>query len=165
MQARCTFSRANPAKDRHLDLTDEGRAFFKARRIGRTGLLFTHAYSATNQSQVEWKHAEQVKRIKLACQRAHLKPPIGFHLEQLPLPEALRNLIVRRARGVLLKQKPVVVREIALPGTLYPVVDLHFSYVEREGEARDVLIMFEPRPARQALPPKSKPNGKHTKKK
>ena len=75
------------------------------------------------------------------------KPPVEFQLEQLPLPEALRNLIVRRSRNVLLRQKPVIARNIALPGKLYPLVDLHFSFVEREDRNSDVLIMFEPRSA------------------
>jgi len=75
------------------------------------------------------------------------KPPVEFQLEQLPLPEPLRNLIVRRSRNVLLRQKPVIARNIALPGKLYPLVDLHFSFVEREDRNSDVLIMFEPRSA------------------
>jgi len=74
------------------------------------------------------------------------KPPVEFQLEQLPLPEQLRNLMIRRARTVLLHQKPQIAHNIALPGKLYPLVDLHFSFVEREDKQSDVLIMFEPRP-------------------
>jgi nitrogen-specific signal transduction histidine kinase len=73
------------------------------------------------------------------------KPPIEFQLEQLPLPESLRNMIIRRSRAVLLRHKPVVVRNIELPGKLYPLVDIHFSFVEREDRRSDVLVMFEPR--------------------
>ena len=75
------------------------------------------------------------------------KPPIEFQLDQLPLPEALRNLMVRRSRNVLLRQKPVIARNIALPGKPYPFVDLHFSFVQRDDGNSDVLIMFEPRSA------------------
>ena len=92
------------------------------------------------------------------------KPPVEFQLDQLPLPEPLRNLIVRRSRNVLLRQKPVIARNIALPGKLYPLVDLHFSFVEREDRNSDVLIMFEPRSATGASPKRTKrkasgPNG------
>jgi hypothetical protein len=53
-------------------------------------------------------------------------------------------LMVRRSRVVLLRQKPVIVRNITLPGKLYPLADIHFSFVEREERVSDVLIMFEP---------------------
>src|SRR5215475_13646452 len=79
------------------------------------------------------------------------KPPIEFQLEQLPLPEPLRSLIIRRSRGVLLRHKAVIARNVELPGRLYPQVDIHFSPVERDDRGNDVLIMFEPRPA-NALP-------------
>jgi two-component system CheB/CheR fusion protein len=88
------------------------------------------------------------------------KPPVEFQLEQLPLPEALRKLMVRRSRAVLIKQKPVIVRNIALPGKLYPLVDLHFSYVEREDKSSDVLIMFEPRASNTGNEP-GRQNGKN----
>jgi two-component system CheB/CheR fusion protein len=75
------------------------------------------------------------------------KPPMQFRLEQLPLPEPVRNLIVRRFRNVLQQQRPVIARNLALPGKGYALVDLHFSFVGQEGSNRDVLIMFEPQSA------------------
>jgi len=75
------------------------------------------------------------------------KPPIEFQLDQLPLTDPLRTLIIRRSRAVLLRQKPVIARNIELPGKPYPLVDIHFSFVERDDRGNDVLIMFEPRPA------------------
>jgi hypothetical protein len=60
----------------------------------------------------------------------------------------------------LIKQKPVIVRNIALPGKLYPLVDLHFSYVEREDKSSDVLIMFEPRASNTGNEP-GRQNGKN----
>jgi two-component system, chemotaxis family, CheB/CheR fusion protein len=75
------------------------------------------------------------------------KPPIEFQLEQLPLTEALRNVIIRRSHAVFIQQKPIVARNINLPGKLYPSVDIHFSFVEREDQNSDVLIMFEARSA------------------
>jgi len=73
------------------------------------------------------------------------KPPIEFQLEQLPLPETLRSMIMRRSRGVLMRQRAMVARNVELPGKLYPLVDIHFSPVERDDRGKDVLIMFEPR--------------------
>jgi two-component system CheB/CheR fusion protein len=82
------------------------------------------------------------------------KPPIEFQLEQLPLTESLRNLIMRRSRAVLLRQKPMIARGIELPGKVYPLVDIHFSFVERDDRANDVLIMFEPRSMGKPVNPK-----------
>src|SRR5262249_39083681 len=90
------------------------------------------------------RHIEFWNSMALRLFGFKTKPPIEFQLEQLPLTEPVRNLIARRARSVLLRQQPVIVRNIALPGKLYPVVDIHFSFVEREDKNSDVLIMFEP---------------------
>jgi two-component system CheB/CheR fusion protein len=72
------------------------------------------------------------------------KPPVEFQLEQLPLSEKLRALIVRRHRAVLLKQNPSVARALELGGNL-PIVDIHFSLIPRDERTNNVLIMFEPR--------------------
>ena len=71
------------------------------------------------------------------------KPPVELAIEQLPLPEKLRSLIVRRHRAVLLKQQPSVARGMDLGGTL-PVVDIHFSLIPKDERTNNVLIMFEP---------------------
>jgi len=86
------------------------------------------------------------------------KPPIEFQLEQLPLTEPLRNLIMRRSRAVLLRQKPMIARGIELPGKAYPLVDIHFSFVERDDRANDVLIMFEPRSLGKPVNPRQQPH-------
>jgi two-component system CheB/CheR fusion protein len=79
------------------------------------------------------------------------KPPVEFQLEQLPLPENLRNMIVRRTRTVFVKQKRLITRNVALPGNLYPLVDIHFSFVVREDRENEVVIMFEPRSSTEPL--------------
>jgi two-component system CheB/CheR fusion protein len=79
------------------------------------------------------------------------KPPIEFQLEQLPLAEPLRQLLMRRSRIVLLRQTPMIARNVELPGKLYSLVDIHFSPVERDDRGKDVLIMFEPRSIRESL--------------
>lgn len=71
------------------------------------------------------------------------KPPVELALEQLPLPEKLRGLIVRRHRAVLLKQQPSLARGMELGDNL-PVVDIHFSLIPKDEHTNNVLIMFEP---------------------
>jgi two-component system CheB/CheR fusion protein len=71
------------------------------------------------------------------------KPPVELQLEQLPVPEKLRTLIVRRHRSVLMKGQPSVARGQELGGPL-PSVDIHFSLIPRDERSDNVLIMFEP---------------------
>ncbi len=72
------------------------------------------------------------------------KPPVELQLEQLPLPEKLRGLIVRRHRTVLAKQQGSVARGQEMGGNL-PVVDIHFSLIPKDERTHNVLIMFEPK--------------------
>ncbi len=74
------------------------------------------------------------------------KPPVELQLEQLPLPEKLRGLIVRRHRSVLVKQQPSVAHGQELGGNL-PVVNIHFSLIPKDDHSHNVLIMFEPQPS------------------
>ena len=72
------------------------------------------------------------------------KPPVEFQVEQLPLPEHLRNLIIRRHRAVLIKKEPIVVRHQTVPGHFKVPVNIHFSMVNQDDDQKDrVLIMFE----------------------
>jgi two-component system, chemotaxis family, CheB/CheR fusion protein len=73
------------------------------------------------------------------------KPPMELQLEQLPFPQALRSLIVRRHRSVLVNKQPSVARGMELGGTL-PLVDIHFSIIPKDERTNNVLIMFEPQP-------------------
>jgi two-component system CheB/CheR fusion protein len=85
------------------------------------------------------------------------RPPVEFQLEQLPLTESLRKLMMRRSRAVLVRQKPMMARSVELPGKPYPLVDIHFSVVERDDRANEVLIMFEPRSFANAAVAKENP--------
>lgn len=71
------------------------------------------------------------------------KPPMELTIDQLPLTENLRNVLVRRHRVVLLKEEPAVTRGQALGGRLNTMADIHFSVILREDRTRNVLIMFE----------------------
>jgi integrase len=109
--ARCEVTDFNPdsgslairksktGKARHIILTEEGSAFFRAHCAGRSGseLMFTH--NGGN----EWRKGHQTRPMKQACERAKLKPPIGFHqlrhtwaslavMAGMPLMVVARNL-------------------------------------------------------------------------
>jgi two-component system, chemotaxis family, CheB/CheR fusion protein len=82
------------------------------------------------------------------------KPPMELRIEQLPLPEQLRNLMIRRHRAVLVKQHPMVARNQPLGGKLKASADIYFSAIPREDRSTSVLIMFEPHtaPAKDGKP-------------
>ena len=75
-----------------------------------------------------------------------VKPPVDLTLEQLPLSENIRNLLIRRHRSVLTKQQPVVVRGVDLGSRFHSPADIHFSLIPREDRTHSILIMFEPHP-------------------
>lgn len=70
------------------------------------------------------------------------KPPVELRLDQLPLPEPVRNLVIRRHRAAIEQRKTLIARKQALLGKASSVVDIHFSPVNREDES-SVLITFE----------------------
>jgi hypothetical protein len=72
------------------------------------------------------------------------KPPVNLTIDQLPLSEYLRNLLIRRHRAVLVKEQPVVARGQDLGARFNSVADIHFSVIPREDRTHNVLIMFEP---------------------
>ena len=74
------------------------------------------------------------------------KPPIELTIDQLPLSERLRNVLIRRHRAVLLKEQPIIARAQFLGGKLNYVSDIHFSVIPREDRTNNVLIMFELNP-------------------
>jgi two-component system, chemotaxis family, CheB/CheR fusion protein len=71
-----------------------------------------------------------------------IKPPMELRLDQLPLPEPVRNLIIRRHRTALEQRKPLIARKLPLLGKANSVADIHFSPINREDES-SVLITFE----------------------
>ena len=62
-------------KPRHVILTSEGAGFFRRACAGRGGdaLIFTRDGGGP------WGDSNQIKRMKVACARARISPPIGFH--------------------------------------------------------------------------------------
>ncbi len=63
--------KSKTSKDRRIILTEEGREFFRQLAVGRprTALLLGR----------EWKKTNQSEPMRVACKRAKIDPPIGFH--------------------------------------------------------------------------------------
>ena len=72
------------------------------------------------------------------------KPPVELTIDQLPLSQELRTVLLRRHRAVLVKEEPAIARGHFLGGKLNLRADIHFSVIPREDRAKNVLIMFEP---------------------
>jgi integrase len=68
--------KSKSGKPRHVILTDEGAAFFRAHCAGRAGseLMFRHADGPA------WKTSEQARPIREASERAKITPAISFHI-------------------------------------------------------------------------------------
>jgi len=69
---------------------------------------------------------------------------VALTIDQLPLSEALRALLIRRHRSVLVREQPAVARGQFLGDKFDSTADIHFSVIPREDRAKNVLIMFEP---------------------
>jgi two-component system, chemotaxis family, CheB/CheR fusion protein len=72
------------------------------------------------------------------------KPPVDLTIDQLPLSESMRSMLIRRHRAVLVKEQPMVARGQDMGPRYGSQADVHFSLIPREDRTRNVLIMFEP---------------------
>ena len=72
------------------------------------------------------------------------KPPVDLTVDQLPLSESMRSLLMRRHRAVLVKKEPMISRSQDLGPRYGSLADIHFSIIPREDHSQSVLIMFEP---------------------
>ena len=72
------------------------------------------------------------------------RPPVDLTIEQLPLAEELKNLLIRRHRMVLTKEQPMIARSQSLGDRFSSPADIHFSVIPKDDHTRNVLIMFEP---------------------
>src|SRR6266404_671586 len=72
------------------------------------------------------------------------KPPVDLTIEQLPLSEELRKLLIRRHQTVLMKGQPMIARAQSMGGKLKSSADIHFSVLPKEDRTKSVLIIFEP---------------------
>jgi hypothetical protein len=72
---------------------------------------------------------------------------VDLTIDQLPLSESMRSMLIRRHRAVLLKEQPMVARGQDLGPRFGSTADVHFSVIPREDRTRNVLIMSEQQPA------------------
>ena len=72
------------------------------------------------------------------------RPPVNLTIDQLPLSDQLKKLLIRRHRIVLTKEQPMIARSQFLGDRLRTTADIHFSVIPREDRTKSVLIMFEP---------------------
>jgi PAS domain-containing protein len=77
------------------------------------------------------------------------KPPMDLTVDQLPLSQNLKTLLIRRHRQTLTNEEPNIARKQFLGDQLKSVADIHFSVIPREDRSKNVLIMFEPTSGKQ----------------
>ena len=63
-------------KGRHIVLNDEGVALFNLLVAGKLG----DAASLTRDDGAAWKTAHQARRVRAACERTKIAPPVSFHV-------------------------------------------------------------------------------------
>ena len=74
--ATLAIRQSKSGKPRHVVLTEEGAAFFRAQTAGRSGheLMFQHANGGG------WGTSEQARPMAEACTNGKIKPAISFHI-------------------------------------------------------------------------------------
>lgn len=92
------------------------------------------------------RHIEFWNEMALRLFGFKSKPPMDLTVDQLPLSEGMRSMLIRRHRAVLLKEQPMVARGQDMGPRYGSKADVHFSLIPREDRTRNVLIMFEPQP-------------------
>jgi len=70
------IQQSKSGKPRHVVLTEEGAAFFRAQTAGRNGheLMFRHDDGGA------WQKSEQARPMAEACMNGKIKPAISFHI-------------------------------------------------------------------------------------
>lgn len=66
---------AKSGKGRHVPLNSEGLQFFKQQTTGKKGL--EHVFIRKDGSP--WQKNHQSRLMKIACEKARIDPPLGFH--------------------------------------------------------------------------------------
>lgn len=90
------------------------------------------------------RHIEFWNQMALRLFGFKSKPPVDLTIDQLPLSESMRSMLIRRHRAVLVKEQPMVARGQDMGPRYGSMADVHFSVIPREDRTRNVLIMFEP---------------------
>jgi integrase len=126
--------RSKSGKSRHIVLTDEGIAFFRELTAGRPGsALILH-----KADRGPWKSAHQGRPMAAACARAHISPPVTFHV----LRHTWASLSVMAGMELLL-----IARNLG--HTTTRMCELHYahlsaSYISKEIRERAPQFGFAP---------------------
>jgi integrase len=70
-----TVRQSKSGKPRYVILTPEGAAFFQTACAARA----SDAIIFTRDDGAPWADSNQAQRMQIACERAKIRPPIGFH--------------------------------------------------------------------------------------
>lgn len=88
---------------------------------------------------------EKIQLWNAAAQRLFgvgITSVVGVEIDQLPMEVSLRNLLVRRCRAVLAKEKPATVKGQQFGSTVF---DVQFTPISRDESIGDgVMVMFGP---------------------
>jgi integrase len=108
------IAKSKSGKPRHVILTDEGTRFFASLAAGRgsTDLLFRAPRGGP------WLKACQQRPMRLACERARIKPAVGFHA----LRHTWASLAVMNGTPLL-----IVARNLGHAGT--KMVEQHYGHL------------------------------------
>ncbi|HWH56376.1 MAG TPA: PAS domain-containing protein [Terriglobales bacterium] len=101
------------------------------------------------------RHIEFWNQMALRLFGFKSKPPVDLTIDQLPLSESMRSMLIRRHRAVLVKEQPMVARGQDMGPRYGSQADVHFSLIPREDRTRNVLIMFEPQTSGAVAPAKA----------
>lgn len=72
--------RSKSGKGRYIPLTDEAAAFFTSITAGRKSSLPMFYHADGRQKGEAWEHSQQRYWMEEACEKAKIKPAIGFHI-------------------------------------------------------------------------------------
>jgi len=100
------------------------------------------------------RHIEFWNQMALRLFGFKSKPPVDLTIDQLPLSESMRSMLIRH-RAVLVKEQPMVARGQDMGPRYGSQADVHFSLIPREDRTRNVLIMFEPQTSGAVAPAKA----------
>jgi len=101
------------------------------------------------------RHIEFWNQMALRLFGFKSKPPVDLTIDQLPLSESMRSMLIRRHRAVLVKEQPMVARGQDMGPRYGSQADVHFSLIPREDRTHNVLIMFEPQASGGVAPAKA----------
>jgi len=120
------IEKTKTGKSRHVPLSNDGVAFFKALATGKqqNELLLTH------QDGSNWDRSHQTRPMRQACEKASIDPPVGFHV----LRHTYATLLLRTdgSQGVSIRYVA------ALIGDSVATCEKHYGHVIQDDLRKEV---------------------------